>query len=87
MEEFRQQVVDRTVFSMINQGTSLEIEEGKLSDDTRKKLRDKIYQRLETYVYYEIKKHRLRVVIQRQARHIATFLRGEREYKPFIGTW
>jgi len=87
MEEFRQQVVDRTVFSMINQGTSLEIEEGKLSDDTRKKLRDKIYQRLETYVYYEIKKHRLRVVIQRQARHIATFLRGEREYKSFIGTW
>ena len=38
MEEFRQQVVDRTVFSMINQGTSLEIEEGKLSDDTRKNL-------------------------------------------------
>ena len=87
MEEFRQQVIDKTVFALINQGTKLLIKEGRLEEKTKKKLRDKIFKRLDTYEKYEEKKHKLVVIIQKQARHLATFLRGEREYKPFIGSW
>jgi CRISPR-associated protein Cas1 len=37
---------------------------------------------------YGGKKHRLRTVIQSQARHVATYVRGEaRQYKPFVGRW
>ena len=33
------------------------------------------------------KKHKLKTIIQRQARRVASFLRGEGRYKPFIGSW
>src|SRR5690554_4426710 len=48
MEEFRQQVIDKTVFALINQGTKLLIKEGRLEEKTKKKLRDKIFKRLDT---------------------------------------
>ncbi len=87
MEEFRQQINDKTIFALINQGTKLNIEEGKLDDESKKKLRNKIYERFDSYVKYENKKYKFKVIIQKQARHMATFLRGEREYIPYIGNW
>lgn len=87
VEEFRQQMVDRTVFALLNQGAKMKIEEGRLGKKTKKKLRDKLMERLDSYVKYEDKKHKLRVIIQRQARHMATFLRNERDYEPFVGKW
>lgn len=87
MEEFRQQVIDKTVFGMLNQGVKLKIKDGKIDKDSKKKLRDKITDRFTSYEKYEDKKHKINVIIQRQARHIATHLRGEREYEPFVGTW
>ena len=87
MEEFRQQFVDKTVFAMINQGTKLKIDDGRLGEKTKKKYRNKLMDKLNSYVKYENKKHRLKSVIQKQARHIATFLRDERDYKSFQGRW
>ena len=89
IEEFRQMVVDRTIFGLLNKGVEVVLDgRGWLADSTRRMLAKKVLERLEGLERYEGKKHRLRVIIQRQAHHIATFVRGERtSYKPFVGGW
>jgi len=44
-------------------------------------------ERLEGEESFEGKKHKLRNIIQMQARRVAGFLRGEGKYKPFTGSW
>ncbi len=89
IEEFRQPVVDRTVLSILGRGQAVQQEDdGLLSSPTRKMLVEKIFERLERRVEFEKKKHPLRAVLQMQARHIATYLRLEREtYTPYIFAW
>lgn len=89
IEEFRQPVVDRTVFGLVNKGVKMEQnEQGYLTDDTRKMLAEKVLNRLETPEPYEKKNVPLRIILQSQARHLATYLRGDRgEYEPFIMAW
>jgi len=90
IEEFRQPVVDRVVLGLANKG--FEFKQGPdhlLTQDTRRALAEKILERLEESTErYEGKKQPLRVILQSQARHLATFLRGERaEYVPFTSAW
>jgi CRISPR-associated protein Cas1 len=89
IEEFRQAVVDRTVFGLVNKGVKLEQDErGLLAQDTRRALADKVLARLEGAARYEKRRLPLRGILQSQARHLATFLRGERErYEPFVASW
>ncbi len=88
VEEFRQMVVDRVVFGLLNKGVELEVEDGWLTDSTRRLLAEKVLERLEGREPYEGKKRKLRTIIQSQARHVATFVRGERQhYRPFVGRW
>jgi CRISPR-associated protein Cas1 len=89
IEEFRQMVVDRVVFGLLNKGVEIAVDErGLLTEVTRRVLAEKVLERPEGHERYEAKKHALRAIIQSQARHVATFLQGEREnYKPFIGSW
>lgn len=87
IEEFRQPVVDRAVIAMFSKGYRVELEAGRLSAETRKELAGKILARLEVSESYEGKKHKLSTIIQRQARSIATFVRGEGKYRPFVGGW
>jgi CRISPR-associated protein Cas1 len=89
IEEFRQPVVDRTIFGLANKGVKFEQDErGYLVEDTRKMLAEKVLNRLESAEAYEKKSVPLRVIIQSQARHLATYLRGERsEYQAFIMEW
>jgi CRISPR-associated protein Cas1 len=87
IEEFRQPVVDRTVIAMFSKGSKVELEEGKLSQATRKDLAEKILARLDSTENYSGKKHKLSTIIQCQARSIATFVRHEGKYRPFIGGW
>ena len=89
IEEFRQPVVDRTVIGMANKNMAFEMDEhGLLTKETRRTLAKKVIDRLETAAKYEGKRHPLRTIIQMQARHLATYLRGERaEYKPFVMHW
>jgi len=88
IEEFRQPVVDRTVFGLINRGTEIALEDGRLGDASRRRLAEKVLERLEGTERYEGKRHTLRGILHRQAQHIATFVRGEREeYRPFVGRW
>lgn len=90
IEEFRAPIVDRTVLGLVNKGVALAQEEdGLLTQATRRVLADKVLERLEESTErYEKKKQPLRFIVQSQARHLATFVRGERAtYEPFITSW
>lgn len=89
IEEFRAPVVDRTILGLVNKGVALgQDERGYLDEATRRLLAERVLERLETSERYEQKRHPLRSIIQMQARHIATFVRGERErYDPFLAAW
>lgn len=89
IEEFRQAVVDRTLIGLVNRGFALDRQDDGLLDlPTRKRLAEKILERLDSTEAYEGKRQTLRIIMQSQARHMATFVRGEREaYPPFVMGW
>ncbi len=89
IEEFRQPVVDRTIIGMVNKRVAIEQDEaGRLGEATRTKIAEKIQERMESTEMYEKKRQTLRSILQNQARHLACFLREEREqYEPFIAGW
>ncbi len=88
IEEFRQPIVDRTIFGILNKGTELkQDDDGKFADTARRLLAEKVLERLEGDEPYEGKKHKLRTIVQSQARHLATFVRGDGRYEPFEGRW
>jgi len=87
VEEFRQPVVDRTVISHVNLGESIGMEGGLLNAETRKGISRKILERMESRENYERKKYQIRSIIQIQARNLAAFLKGEREYRTFSFKW
>ena len=96
IEEFRQAVVDRAIIALVNKGVALEHDDGggdgggdgRLRESARRRIAEKVRERLEATDLYEGKRHTLRVILQSQTRHAATFLRGEREaYVPFVASW
>jgi CRISPR-associated protein Cas1 len=88
VEEFRQMAVDKAIFGLLNKGIKLEMEEEKLTEESRRKIARKVNERLDSDEPYEGKKHRLRTILQSQARHIATFVRGEKpRYEAWVGRW
>ncbi len=89
IEEFRQTVVDRTIIGLVNRGMEVERDgEGRLSEEMRRRLAEKVLERLAAQESYEDKRRALRHILQTQARHLATFMRGERPtYIPFVAGW
>lgn len=89
IEEFRQPVVDRTILGLVNRGFDVTFtEDGHLDEPTRKRLAEHVLKRLDSSDRYEGKRQRLGVILQSQARHMATFVRGERDaYAPFVASW
>jgi CRISPR-associated protein Cas1 len=111
IEEFRQTVVDRVVFGMINKRFKVEweapdseaareahqptrprednapMEQRRLSKSTRRALADRVLARLQETETFERRKQKLANIIQQQARHLAMFLRRERDYQPFVARW
>jgi CRISP-associated protein Cas1 len=82
-------VVDRTVLGLANKSVNLDQDEdGLLTKETRRMLAEKVTERLDACVSYEGKRHPLGAIMQMQARHVATFLRGERAvYAPYQMEW
>jgi len=87
VEEFRQQVVDRPLLGAVAKGYRPKMDEGRLALEARREVARRVLDRLEAHERYEGQHCRLRVIMQRQARHLAMFLRGERDYRPFVGWW
>jgi CRISPR-associated protein Cas1 len=89
IEEFRQPVVDRTLLGQVTRGWQVaQDEEGRLDAPTRQRVVERILERLESTEPYEGKRQPLRHILQCQARHIATYVRGDRQdYQPFVMAW
>jgi CRISPR-associated protein Cas1 len=87
IEEFRQPVVDKIVISYTNLGQEIKMTEGLLDPETRKIIGEKILDRLESAETFKGKKYQIRSIIQMQARNLASFLRGQQDYKPFTFKW
>ncbi len=87
MEEFRAPVVDRAVISSLNLGQTFEIEDGRLTPHARKLLADRVLERLRTAEPFEGRRFQLGTIIQMQARAVASFVRDEQPYRPFLARW
>lgn len=90
IEEFRQCVVDRTLIGLLNKHVTFkQDDEHLLTQETRLKIAEKVLERLDgSAELYEGKRQALRFILQCQARHLASFLRGDREqYVPFVAGW
>jgi len=89
IEEFRPPAADRPVFALLNRGVDVELDEHDLlTEASRRKVAESVLERLDKEERYERRKVPLRIVIQSQARHLATFVRGERgRYTPFTALW
>jgi CRISPR-associated protein Cas1 len=86
-EEFRPQLVDRVVLAYIGKGCAVEMDGERLSEETRKQFALKVTERWDETENYERKKVKLRQIVLMQARHFATYIRGEGNYKSFVGSW
>jgi len=90
MEEFRQQIVDRTVLRLISRrklkpDCNIVNFVCTLSDEQKKVLLTSILERLDAKTQFEGRNYKYSTVILNQARKIASFLRGER--KSYSGFW
>jgi len=74
---------------LVNKGVNIALDDhGRLDEPTRRTLAEKVLARLEAGERYEGKKQSLRIILQTQARHVATFVRGDRaKYTPFVARW
>jgi CRISPR-associated protein Cas1 len=80
IEEFRQVAVDRVVFGLVNRHFTVSQDaQGRLAEDVRRNLAEKVLAHLETEIRYEGKRYPIRFVLQNQARNLAAFLRGDRD--------
>jgi len=87
IEEFRQAVVDRVIISALNKGWEIVLTDGQLPQETRRNLAGMVLERLDGQETFQGKKYKLKTIIQSQARRVATYLRGEAKYKPFVSGW
>ncbi len=88
IEEFRPITVDRAVFALFNLGRKLTVdEEGLFDQPSRKLIAHQVFALLDNEHLFEGKKHKLRQIIQMQAKHIATAVRGKGVYKSYAIRW
>ena len=88
VEEFRAPVIDRTIIALINRQEKLTLEQGKLSMDTRRRLAEKVMERLNTIENFRGKRLRMGDIIRLQAVDLSKFLIGEaKSYKPYLMKW
>jgi len=94
MEEFRQQLIDKTVLSLIVRGfvtpQDFEFDENLciIGDSARKLLLKAVLERFEKYVRYKGERRRWTDMILCQARALGQFLRGEtKRYEGFYLRW
>lgn len=93
IEEFRQQVVDRTVLSLVNRKVvkksefSLEKDMCRMSDRVRQLLISSILDKMESKIKFNGKNISWAGVINHQANLLAKYLIGKDDYKGFYQRW
>lgn len=87
MEEFRAPLVDRPVIAACRRGEKIRVENGRLDEDTRRLVADRVLQRLAADARFGGRRVSLRSIIQAQVRSLAGFVRGREAYRPFAFQW
>lgn len=89
IEEFRPQVVDRAIFSMLTRGEKLtQVKSGALlTQETRRRVITQVMERLGTLNPYRGHKVSLEEIIRRQAHLLADHLQGRKRYRSFLGRY
>lgn len=89
IEEFRSVAVDRLVIGLVNRRFTVEMTpQGLLEDDVRRSFASKVKDQLQATVRYDGDRVPISIVIQKQARRLAAYLRGETEaYVPYRAEW
>ena len=88
VEEFRAEVVDRSVFALLNRGNGFALDGNGLIDKvTRQRLTQAVLDRLGSEVKFCGKKLTLEEIIGHQAHNIKLHLSGKRQYRPFLSRW
>lgn len=87
MEEFRQPVVDRAIFSWLNKGGQLAMTKGLLDGASRENVAARVLMRLTAAEQHRGKQHQIRSIVQMQARLAASAVRGWRPYRSFSFKW
>lgn len=86
-EEFRQPVVDRVVIAHVNLGEPARMKDGRLEEETRRRIASKILDRLLSAERYRGARYQVRSIVQMQARRVASFLRGGPAYRAYAFKW
>ena len=87
MEEFRQPVVDRAIFSWLNKGGQLTLQKGMLDAASKENVASRVLLRLVAPEQHRGKQHQVRSIVQMQARLAASAVRGLRPYRSFSFKW
>ena len=88
MEEFRAPVVDRAVVTLLNRREPAALDDDcRLELRTRRRLLQRIHERLNALVRSGGNEATLEQVIARQARALVRHLEGRRRYRPFLDRW
>lgn len=87
IEEFRQPVVDRAIFSWLNKGGQLNLQKGMLDGASRESVASRVLLRLTSFEAHRGKQHQIRSIVQMQARLAASAVRGLRPYRSFSFKW
>ena len=87
MEEFRQPVVDRPIFSWLNKGGILTLQKGILDAASKENVASRVLVRLVAAEQHRGKQHQVRSIVQMQARLAASAVRGLRPYRSFSFKW
>ncbi len=87
VEEFRQPIVDRAIIAAVAKDIKIETRNGILTDESRHGVANLVLQRLESEVNFRGQRHKLKSIIQIQARNLAMALRGETRYRAFSFKW
>ena len=87
IEEFRQPVVDRAIFSWLNKGGQLALIKGMLDGPSREEVASRVLLRLNATEQHRGKQHQIRSIVQMQARLAASAVRGLRPYRSFSFKW
>ncbi|MBK5292160.1 MAG: CRISPR-associated endonuclease Cas1 [Acidobacteriia bacterium] len=87
IEEFRQPVVDRAIFSWLNKGGQVKLVNGLLDGESRENVASRVLLRLVAVEQHRGKQHQVRSIVQMQARLAASAVRGLKRYRSFSFKW
>ncbi len=88
VEEFRPAAVDRPIVALLSRGWRPKLEEdGGMTRESRREVADAVLTRLDGKERYDGEKRSIKHIIVSQARRVAAYLRGERNYSAFVSSW